>query len=93
MKIVHFSDDFYDSGVIKYKADSYQLLNSETQSLVNTGYASLVDAEAEGTPANVLAALADIAEQRAVKAEEQAAALRAEADAAHALAAAAQPKP
>lgn len=85
MQLVHFSDDFYDSGVVKFKADSYHPLNSETQSLVNTGYASLVNAEGSAQSVTVLAALALLTAERADAAEETARSLRAEADAAQAL--------
>lgn len=89
MQLVHFTEDFYDSGVVKFAADSYHPLNSETQSLVTTGYAALVDSDDTTTQATVLAALAKIAGDRADAAEEQALALRAEADKAQRLAKAA----
>lgn len=80
MQLVHFTDDFYDSGEVKYAANSYHPLNSETQSLVATGFASLVDSDDASIGADVLAALAKIACDRADAAEAQAADLRKEAD-------------
>jgi hypothetical protein len=80
MQLVHFTDDFYDSGEVKFAANSYHPLNSETQSLVATGFASLVDSDDATIGADVLAALAKIACDRADAAEAQAAALRKEAD-------------
>lgn len=85
-QIVKFPADFYDMGVVKFAAGSYHPLNSETQSLVNSGYAELIEADEGIDHAAVLAALAQIAVDRAAAARAQADALEAAADQAVALA-------
>jgi hypothetical protein len=92
-KIVKFPADFYDMGVVKYAADSYHPLNSETQSLVNSGYAELIDSGDNIDHVEVLTALAKIADDRATAARAIADELEAAAEQARALAkAAAEPK-
>jgi hypothetical protein len=60
-KLVRFSADFYDTGEVKFAAGKFYPLNSETQSLVSTGYAELVDAGESVDQVEVLQALADLA--------------------------------
>lgn len=83
-KIVKFPADFYDMGEVKFAAGQFYALNSETQSLVNTGYAELVDAKDE-EDIDALEALAKIAQDRADAAMTEAKALGDEAKAAAAL--------
>ena len=85
-QIVKFPADFYDMGVVKYAEGQYYPLTSETQSLVDTGYAELIDADTTVDHAAVLGALAKIAVERATEARAQADALEAAAEAAVALA-------
>lgn len=81
-QIVKFPVDFYDTGEVKFAAGQYYPLNSETQSLVNTGFAELVGTDDSA----VLQARARIAKERAETAMAQALELQSEYDAAQALA-------
>lgn len=85
-KIVKFQDDFYDDGVVKYAGGSFHPLNSETQSLVNSGYADLIDTETTDEVVPALNALAEIAEKAAADAQANADELLKEAKAARSLA-------
>lgn len=64
MQIVKFPADFYDEGVVKFAAGDYYPLNSETQNLVNTGYAEMVNPETMQDDVEALQALAQFAKDR-----------------------------
>jgi len=84
-KVVHFPDDYYDMGSVKYAKGSYQPLTSETQSIVNVGHAELLDSDAGGDHIAALEGLAVIAESRSQEAQQYADQLKAEADQARSL--------
>lgn len=90
MQVVKFPDDFYDEGVVKFAAGSYHPLNSETQSLVNSGHAELLDPEHMHQDVEALKALAKLARDRADSCAVWAQELAKEADEAEQLAAAAE---
>ena len=92
-QVVRFPADFYDLGEVKFAAGSYHPLDSQTQSLVDSGYAELIDSDTSVDHASVLQALASIATTRAEAALEQAEALAVLADEARALADAAADTP
>ena len=92
-QVVRFPADFYDLGEVKFAAGSYHPLNSQTQSLVDSGYAELIDSDTSVDHASVLQALASIATTRAEAAMEQAEALAVLAEEARALADAATDTP
>lgn len=85
-QIVKFPVDFYDAGVVKFVAGEYYPLNSETQSLVGTGFAEMIEEDNSVDHAAVLQAHARIAQQRAQAAMAQAMELAAEYEVAQSLA-------
>lgn len=85
-QVVRFPADFYDMGEVQFAAGSYHPLNSQTQSLVDSGYAELIDSDDTVDHAGVLQALASIATTRAEAAMEQAQALAVLAEEAQTLA-------
>ena len=92
MQLVKFPTDIYDGGVVKFKEGSYHPLNSETQSLVDAGYADLIDDDNTVDHAELLQARAVIAQKQADEAMAQALELAAAAEQAYALASAAGAK-
>lgn len=90
MQVVKFPDDFYDEGVVKFAKGQYYPLNSETQSLVNSGHAELLDPEHMQQDVEALKALAKLARDRADSCAAWAQALAGEAEEAEQLAAAAE---
>jgi hypothetical protein len=84
-QVVKFPADFYDQGVVKFVAGHYYPLNSETQSLVNTGYAELLNADDPVDHVEVLTALVTIASDRAIAAQTLADELKAAAHEAQSL--------
>lgn len=92
MQLVYFPTDIYDEGVVKFEQGSYHALNSETQSLIDHGYADLVADDPHTDHFAVLQATARIATERADAAMAAALALAEEADIASAMAHAAAPQ-
>ncbi|MDE2441948.1 MAG: hypothetical protein KGP14_13070 [Betaproteobacteria bacterium] len=84
MQIVKFPDDYYDEGEIKFAKGSFHPLTSETQSLVNTGFAELVDTD-NVNDIDAIEAVARLARERADACAAWAAQLDEEAKAAEAL--------
>lgn len=85
MQIVKFPDDYYDEGSVKYARGSYHPLTSETQSLVNNGFAEMINTD-NVDDVEALEAVAILARERADACKSWAADLDKEATAAEALA-------
>ena len=84
MQIVKFPDDYFDEGVVKFAKGSYHPLTSETQSLVNSGFADLVDTDSVND-VDAIEAVARLARERADACKAWANQLDEEATAAEAL--------